>query len=103
MQNRTMRAVVSTRQPAASLDFCMTWRTFVEIDAHTVDVRRAAQSGRVSSLTMRCAQAPSNGSAPAAGSSIHQLQMVPFTMGLKAIKGSRAVPVPRVLFKLGDG
>src|SRR5271165_677463 len=48
MQNRTMRAVVSTRQPAASLDFCMTWRTFVEIDrdpAWSLESARAADAG----------------------------------------------------------
>src|ERR1700688_1688035 len=31
----------------------------------------------------------------------HQAPTFPFTIGLKAIKGCSAVPVPRVLFKFG--
>ena len=34
MQNRTMRAAVSTRVASALLDFCMTWRTFMDIDQY---------------------------------------------------------------------
>jgi hypothetical protein len=34
---------------------------------------------------------------------MRQAPTVPFTIGLKAIKGSSAVPDPSVLFKLGAG
>src|SRR5271165_5807308 len=32
MQNRTLRAAVSTRGGSALRELCMTWRTFMEID-----------------------------------------------------------------------
>src|SRR5258708_33610353 len=40
---------------------------------------------------------------PVVGILKHQAPTFPFTIGLKAIKGSSAVPVPSVLFKFGAG
>src|ERR1700722_10490402 len=41
------------------------------------------------------------GSGPAAGSLECPAQIVPFTIGLNAINGSSAVPLPKVLTKFG--
>src|ERR1700722_1143352 len=102
MQNRTMRAVVSTQQAAAAPDFCMTWRTFME------DLSRRSAAVWVHNLQatlrrvycLRIETTRRNGAGPAAGNAFRQLTF-PATIGWKAISGSSAVPVPSVLFKLG--
>src|SRR5580698_1136007 len=92
MQNRTMRAAVSTRQPAASRQFCMTWRTFTENDpsaAQASDFRDGARAAACLRIeTWDPARSPD---------SPRQPPTVPFTIGLKAIKGSSVEPTPRVL------
>src|SRR5579863_9714170 len=105
MQNRTMRAVVSTQQAATALDFCMTWRTFREklsrlgaavgcTGAHNLQ----ATQRRVYCLWIETTCARRAGLA--AGIAFRQ-PTLPDTIGWKAIKGSSAVPVPSVLFRLG--
>src|SRR5882672_6512821 len=117
MQNRTMRAVVSTRQPAALLDFCMTWRTFKEIDRDAeqslnplrhrpmyMRARPVLQTVQAMKHRVKCLwNETGNRIRPCGRILNHQAPTFPFTIGLKAIKGSRAVPVPSVLFKFGAG
>src|SRR5258708_2748282 len=107
MQNRTMRAVVSTRQPAALLDFCMTWRTFKEIDrdaAQSLDplcprpkYMRAAPALQTLQAMKRPVKCPLNEAnkriRPGGRILDRQAPTFPFTIGLKAIKGSSAGPV----------
>ena len=102
-----MRAVVSTRQPAALLDFCMTWRTFKEIDR---DAAQSLDPLRHRPTYMRAALGLANITSderpvirPRGRILNHQAPTFPFTIGLKAIKGSSALPVPSVLFKFGAG
>src|ERR1700722_4574721 len=103
MQNRTMRAVVSTQQAAAAPDFCMTWRTFMEdLSRRSAAVwvhNLQATLRRVYCLRIETTQREAG---PAAGNAFRQLTF-PDTMGWKAIRGWSAVPVPRVLFKLSPG
>src|SRR5271166_3818280 len=55
MQNRTMRAAVSTRRGAALRELFMTWRTFTEIDRASEDVARLHADCRALKAVEACA------------------------------------------------
>ncbi len=130
MQNRTLRGEVSTRTGAASRSPSMTWLTSMKSRAAWRErdvlqwprrtpcptrrplsaprprwfamlsvvhrhgrLRRAMRGPDPKRIVVRKRHMPTVRYAPT----------VPLTMGLKAIKGSSADPVPRPLFKFGAG